>query len=122
MNVREGILPALAIAALVCFEGDAGAQSVVTFTPASPAVFDSVDSYSITPASGAGTVVITGVLHGDGAPKTANFYEPLGSVPQDVLSSCERQLLVAINRPGRFSVTVEHNSGSLERCTLTRLP
>jgi hypothetical protein len=128
---------ALFVSALGLLDGDARAQAV-----SGPIVFDAVSSYSapfpaVTNVFG---IAITGVQHGASAPSTVLFVDRATTSDTAIsgqLQSCERQALVAINRPGRFSLGLLPTGGAIplaagtpysaayylgNGCTLTQLP
>jgi hypothetical protein len=82
-------------------------------TPPSPWVLEAVDKYRF---SGQ-TLYLTGTLKGAAAPFSSQVYMQATAV-----ESCERILLTAINRPGRFFVTIEGVGGNYATCALERRP
>jgi hypothetical protein len=99
-----------------------------------------VTSYASQPVSGQTQYgfVITGIQSGQSAASTAGFYllatpggsSPWSQAPSVAYESCERQLLVMMNRPGRFSLGVVVESSTLPStgsyyalgCSLTQQP
>jgi hypothetical protein len=134
MQLRSFVYASLVLAAFFLAPAKADAQIISTVT------FDAVTSYR----AGAGdnpfysmALVVTGVQHGAGGPSTVNFQDPHGSkdAASSYFAACEKQLLVAINRPGRVSITLAYHGTTppstgvaapvtLEAlgCTLTQLP
>ncbi|HEY2511667.1 MAG TPA: hypothetical protein VGI39_12450 [Polyangiaceae bacterium] len=84
------------------------------------ATFDAVTSYSAVSTM----FTITGVQHGASAPSTVQLISGSSDNPATAaLSSCEKQILVMMNRPGRFSLAVFSQYGDeLGGCSLTQLP
>ena len=115
MRFHPLVLACLCIAPLALHGAPAEAQSATDFT------FDSVTSYTNTYLTNSSYgFTVTGIQHGASAPSTVNVIlagSTATSTQALAFDSCERKLLVAINRPGRFSVGVA--SGT---CTLTQLP
>ena len=110
------VLAAAALAAICVLPGRAEADNAAIVT------YDSVDSYRMGEPGAMVHIAITGVVHGASAPTTAEYYSNTGT---DVMPACERQVIIAINRPGRFSLTIETMPGAptnIRYCTLTRLP
>jgi hypothetical protein len=131
MHLRTFVAAAASLAALLVHErADAQAYFYPQIT------YDAVTSYSAQPVSGSAYgFIVTGVQHGASAPSTFAFvanYSASGSEPQSaVQQSCERALLVATNRPGRFSFSVSvqalpaaGSTGPVQAlgCALTQLP
>jgi hypothetical protein len=129
---------ALFVSALCLLHGDAQAQAV-----SGQILFDAVSAYSAPLPAGYGAygIAITGVQHGASASSTVLFVDhatPSATTISGQLQTCERQALVAINRPGRFSLgllpiggTIALPTGSLysaayelstNGCTLAQLP
>jgi hypothetical protein len=117
MKLRPVLLGSFVLAVAGIQAGDAQAQAA---TP--KYLFDAVSQYALT----ASLLTITGVQHGASAASTVSvpLYIPSNGAPQNAQgTTCERQLLVAVNRPGRFSVGVYLNaSADLNGCVLTQLP
>jgi hypothetical protein len=82
------------------------------------ATYESVDSYTFrTPY-----VEVTGVLQGASAPSTTTHrIETFASNGQEY-DSCERMLLTAMNRPGRFFFSIDAYGSDGGHCRLTRRP
>jgi hypothetical protein len=86
-------------------------------------VFETIDSYALASAGTAAlsTLSVTGVVQGATAATTQSFSIDGGGTA----ASCDRIMAIALNRPGRFLVTVErlYTQGSYSRtCRLTRRP
>jgi hypothetical protein len=133
MQLRPFVRASLVLAVLALWPAQAEAQAtdpVVTF--------DAVTSYkmgNVNYTLGLG-LTVTGVQHGASGPSTVTFYD-VQSTTKEVttyFSGCEKQLLVAINRPGRFSIGIAHNGTTppstgtavvnlaSHGCTLTQRP
>ncbi len=129
MQLRAFVRASLAIAAFALTPTNAGAQA----TPPE-LTFDAVTAYTIGRVDSHVTLTVTGVQHGASGPSTVAFVEAYADAPIAGISTCERQLLVAINRPGRFSVGVFYSGAtppstgtgttylSPRGCRLTQLP
>jgi hypothetical protein len=114
MRLHSFVLASFFVAAAALDAGNVRAQATTpTYT------FDAVSQFG---AQG-NTFWITGVQHGASAASTIQVtgIETSGGTVA-YAEACERALLVAMNRPGRFSVGVYANSGILNGCLLTQLP
>jgi hypothetical protein len=97
---------ALAGAALVTTATATAAEagSTVTFTAIDS--FEAIESiYSATGVSGTGGKVV-GVLEGQPTPQTYGFFFTSSEQSIQQVSRCERLILMAINRPGRYSLVL----------------
>jgi hypothetical protein len=120
MRLHPLIVASLSLAAATFAHGNAGAQATADIT------FDAVTSYHTGPGGPLGdqyAFFITGVQHGASAPSTVTAIAPqtINGQIVSVTESCERDLQVMINRPGRFSLGLYRPTG-LSGCGLTQLP
>jgi hypothetical protein len=114
MRFRTSILAFsfLFLAAAFFLGRDARAQ-------AATATFDAVTSYAVTGS----ILTITGVQHGASAPSTFSASNGGTTTPSVVWQACQQQVLVMINRPGRFSLTIAYAGNTIvSSCSLTQLP
>jgi hypothetical protein len=130
MQLRAFVRASLALAGFALSPSNAEAQA----TP--PEVtFDAVTAYTLGQVyNGYIALTVTGVQHGASGPSTVGFTISSPDAQSLTLSTCERQLLVAINRPGRFSVALSYGGAappstgtgttslSSRGCRLTQLP
>ena len=130
MRFRHLVLGSLSLAAATLTHAKADAQAYPRV------LFDAVTSYSlIDNGSFQPVITITGVQHGASAPSTLLFSDgSTSSNPNFYWQSCEKQLLVMANRPGRFSLGVAYYGTTppatgtstdvlaLYGCALTQLP
>jgi hypothetical protein len=107
MKLRPLFLAASVLAALPLVESDAAAQSTDT-------TYDVISSYK---TSGTSYIYVTGVVHGASASTTVQYW----ASEDPVFESCQRMLLVMLNRPGRFHMTFNIGS-TLDECTLAAVP
>jgi hypothetical protein len=108
MRLRHAVLSSLAAAVLTLAHGRADAQT-------SPPTFDAVTAYT----ASSNTFTVVGVQHGASASSTMSF--SFGAQQSVAAQSCEKQLLIMLNRPGRFSITILVNALNAS-CTLTQTP
>jgi hypothetical protein len=104
MRAPSLLVSALFVSALGLLDSDAQAQAV-----SGQIVFDAVSAYSAPFPAGSGSygIAITGVQHGASASSTVLFVDKATATDTTIsgtLQTCERQALVVINRPGRFSL------------------
>jgi hypothetical protein len=119
MRFRSLVIASLGLAATVFGErgADASAPTYAQVT------FTAVTSYITQPTVSSQTqygVTITGIQTGQSAASTVSFATMSagggiqGNSPATVVAeSCERQLLVMLNRPGRFSLGMVLNQTSV---------
>lgn len=121
MRLHPLIVASLSLAAATFAHGNADAQATANIT------FDAVTSYYTGlggPAGNEYTFFITGIQHGASAPSTVTAPVSGQTWNSPIIPStatCERDLQVMINRPGRFSLGL-HFQTSLVGCSLTQLP
>ena len=116
MKSSASIFALGALAALALVSSHALAQTLQN-----PVVFETVDTYAIDSSSGAArsTINVTGLVQGTTTASTKEFSVDNGGGT----ASCDRMLATAMNRPGRFLVTIERSAGSIgNTCRLTRRP
>ena len=77
-------------------------------------VFGAVSSYGLQ----GGLLTIDGVAVGASGPTTI----VAGVTAGPIFDTCERALLVMLNRPGRFTLTVTTNLGNVNGCSLSQSP
>jgi hypothetical protein len=77
-------------------------------------VFGAVSSYEVQGA----LMTIAGVPVGASAPTTMSGVISAGPL----FDTCERALLVMVNRPGRFTLTVTVENGNVNACSLSQSP
>ncbi len=107
MRARTSLLALVTLAAVAGTSSDAAADS-----PPGAITFATVDSYT----ADSSYVTITGVEQGKTAPSTWDFnLNWNGNYPV-----CEKQIYVMLNRPGRFTLTLD--AASPMHCTLKRVP
>ncbi len=101
MQLRRFVRASLALAVLALAPANAEAQAT------GPEVtFDAVTAYTVGQVNYVMALTVTGVQHGASGPSTVTFWDTRSTTDgtSSYFSACERQLLVAINRPGRFSI------------------
>jgi hypothetical protein len=81
------------IAALTSFSPEPAAAS-----PA-PDIYDTVDAFELNN----GNFFVTGIIHGQSVPSTTN-YRFFGQ--QDSISQCQRFVLLAMSKPGKFQLVL----------------
>ena len=116
MKSSASIFALGALAALGFSSANAVAQTADTV------VFETIDNYALGSAgTGSAILSVTGLVQGATVATTEKFtIDGAGST-----ASCDRMLTVALNRPGRFLLTVERTmnlSSSARVCRLTRRP
>jgi hypothetical protein len=98
-----------------------GSATARAQTATDSVVFETIDTYALATTSSYATLSVSGVVQGATVATTQAFTLDSGAGA----SSCDRIMAIAMNRPGRFLVTVERisNQGALSRaCRLTRRP
>ena len=98
-----------------------GSTTALAQSSFDPVVFETIDNYSLATAGTSATLYVTGVVQGATSATTQTFTIDSGAGA----ASCDRMLAIALNRPGRFLVSLERlaNQGNTSRaCRLTRRP
>jgi hypothetical protein len=111
------LIPGLAIVALTFISSAAIAADPPV---GGPAVYDTVDAVSV----GGRRIIVTGIIAGQTAPSTFQytiFDDSNSSGTTDAANRCDRLALLAMSKPGKFRLSMEHpdSSSFTFRCTLT---
>jgi hypothetical protein len=133
MQLRPFVRASLVLAVLALWPAQAEAQATRPVL-----TFDAVTSYTMGNVGYTMALTVTGVQQGASGPSTVTFWDAQSTANDTTayFSACERQLLVAINRPGRFSIGIAYSGTtppstgtvaapvdlSSRGCTLTQRP
>lgn len=116
MKLRHAVLFAsTTLGAVFAPAGVAVAQSTA------PVIFNAVSAYNSSYWQDGVSFTVTGVQKDAAGTATLTFATLSTSTNQYVWQTCEKQLLVMMNRPGRFSLTIAGNN-PVQSCTLTQIP
>ncbi len=133
MRLSHALFASVILGGIALVPGESRAQS----TSGYPTVtFDAVTSFTTGLFGSNNAFFVTGVQHGAGGPSNLIFTGNATASPNAAIwEACEKQLLTAINRPGRLSFGVTYATGPtppttgtattanyIYSCTLTQLP
>ena len=117
MKLRSILLGSFVVAVAGVHTGNAQGQITA---PTPTYLFDAVTQYAVYN----NTLYVTGVQHGASATSTISAGGGVenGGAETAAAAACEKQLAIAVNRPGRVSVGVYVGGLGLSGCVLTQLP